>query len=82
VAGPAPPFGDTHLDHPLGLGPGLPLNIHGLPPNDPLVSPWFRQSTISREIQLARPLIQTSVSPFPYSRTQDPSGCGVGHRHS
>jgi membrane-bound lytic murein transglycosylase B len=32
-----PPLGDMHLDNPEGLGPGLPLNVHGLPPRDPLV---------------------------------------------
>jgi membrane-bound lytic murein transglycosylase B len=39
VTGPAPPLADMHLEHlenPEGLGPGLPLNIHGLPPADPL----------------------------------------------
>lgn len=36
VTGPAPPLGDPHLQNPEGLGPGLPLNIHGLPPTDPL----------------------------------------------
>jgi hypothetical protein len=36
VTGPAPALGDPHLEHPAGLGPGLPLNIHGLPPTDPL----------------------------------------------
>jgi membrane-bound lytic murein transglycosylase B len=36
VTGPAPPLGDPHLDNPEGLGPGLPLNIHGLPPTDPM----------------------------------------------
>jgi membrane-bound lytic murein transglycosylase B len=36
VTGPAPPLGDPHLDNPEGLGPGLPLNVHGLPSTDPL----------------------------------------------
>jgi membrane-bound lytic murein transglycosylase B len=36
VTGPAPPLGDLHLENPEGLGPGLPLNVHGLPPTDPL----------------------------------------------
>jgi membrane-bound lytic murein transglycosylase B len=36
VTGPTPPLGDLHLENPEGLGPGLPLNIHGLPPTDPL----------------------------------------------
>jgi membrane-bound lytic murein transglycosylase B len=37
VTGPAPPLGDLHLENPEGLGPGLPLNIHGLPSTHPLV---------------------------------------------
>jgi membrane-bound lytic murein transglycosylase B len=36
VTGPAPPLADPHLEHPEGLGPGLPLNVHGLPSTDPL----------------------------------------------
>ncbi len=36
VIGPAPPLADPHLENPEGLGPGLPLNMHGLPPSDPL----------------------------------------------
>jgi len=36
TTGPAPPLGDMHMENPEGLGPGLPLNIHGLPPTDPL----------------------------------------------
>jgi membrane-bound lytic murein transglycosylase B len=36
VTGPAPPLADPHLENPEGLGPGLPLNVHGLSSNDPL----------------------------------------------
>ena len=36
LTGPAPPLGDAHLENPEGLGPGLPLNVHGLPSTDPL----------------------------------------------
>ena len=36
LTGPAPPLGDAHLEHPEGIGPGLPLDVHGLPPTDPL----------------------------------------------
>jgi membrane-bound lytic murein transglycosylase B len=36
VTGPAPPLGDRHLENPEGLGPGLPLNVLGLPSTDPL----------------------------------------------
>jgi membrane-bound lytic murein transglycosylase B len=36
LIGPPPPIADLHLENPEGLGPGLPLNIHGLPSTDPL----------------------------------------------
>jgi membrane-bound lytic murein transglycosylase B len=36
LTGPPPPLGDLHLENPEGLGPNLPLNIHGLPSTDPL----------------------------------------------
>lgn len=36
IAGAPPPLGDAHLENPEGLGPGLPLNMHGLPPTDPM----------------------------------------------
>ncbi len=36
LTGPPPPLGDTHDEHPEGLGPGLPMNILGLPTDDPL----------------------------------------------
>ena len=36
LTGPAPPLGDLHLENPEGIGPNLPLNIHGLASTDPL----------------------------------------------
>jgi membrane-bound lytic murein transglycosylase B len=37
LTGPAPPLGDAHLEHAAeGLGPNLPLNMHGLAATDPL----------------------------------------------
>jgi membrane-bound lytic murein transglycosylase B len=36
VTGPAPALGDLHLENPEGLGPGPPLNVHGLASTDPL----------------------------------------------
>jgi membrane-bound lytic murein transglycosylase B len=36
LTGPPPPLGDAHLESPEGLGPNLPLNIHGLPSTDQL----------------------------------------------
>jgi membrane-bound lytic murein transglycosylase B len=36
ITGPPPPLGDLHLENPEGIGPNLPLNIHGLAPSDQL----------------------------------------------
>ncbi|MBI2695560.1 lytic transglycosylase domain-containing protein [Mycobacterium nebraskense] len=36
MTGPPPPLGDAHFEHPEGLGPNLPMNINGLPSDDPL----------------------------------------------
>lgn len=35
LTGPPPPLADAHLEHPEGLGPNLPMNINGLPMDDP-----------------------------------------------
>jgi membrane-bound lytic murein transglycosylase B len=58
VTGPAPPLGDRHLDNPEGLGPRLPLNIHGLPPTDPLAQ---------------TPLIDLGTPPTPAQQPISPS---------
>jgi membrane-bound lytic murein transglycosylase B len=36
MTGPPPPLGDAHDEHPEGLGPNLPMNVIGLPADDPL----------------------------------------------
>lgn len=36
MTGPPPPLADAHLEHAEGLGPNLPMNINGLPLDDPL----------------------------------------------
>jgi membrane-bound lytic murein transglycosylase B len=36
ITGPPPPLADPHLESPEGIGPNLPLNIHGLAPSDQL----------------------------------------------
>ncbi|HTY31981.1 lytic transglycosylase domain-containing protein [Mycobacterium sp.] len=35
MTGPPPPLGNAHDDHPEGLGPNLPMNVIGLPSDDP-----------------------------------------------
>jgi hypothetical protein len=37
MTGPPPPLGGAHDEHPEGLGPNLPMNVIGLPADDPLV---------------------------------------------
>lgn len=42
IVGPPPAIGDQHLDHPEGIGPGLPVNAMGLPSDDPMaLTPAF-----------------------------------------
>jgi membrane-bound lytic murein transglycosylase B len=36
ITGPPPPLGNAHDEHPEGLGPGLPMNMIGLPMDDPM----------------------------------------------
>jgi membrane-bound lytic murein transglycosylase B len=63
IAGTAPPLGDVHLENPEGLGPGLPLNVHGLSPTDPMAQQPLidlGQSAIS-----AQQPIRPSQSPIP-----------------
>jgi membrane-bound lytic murein transglycosylase B len=36
ITGSPPPLGDAHDEHPEGLGPGLPMNVMGVPVDDPL----------------------------------------------
>jgi membrane-bound lytic murein transglycosylase B len=36
MTGPPPPLGDAFFEHPEGLGPNLPMNVNGLPSDDPL----------------------------------------------
>ena len=35
IVGPPPPLGNAHDEHPEGLGPGLPMNVNGVPVTDP-----------------------------------------------
>lgn len=49
ITGPVPAIGDSHLDKPEGLGPGIPLNATGLPADDPLaLVPLLNRNDASR----------------------------------
>jgi membrane-bound lytic murein transglycosylase B len=48
MTGPPPPLGNAHDENPEGLGPGLPMNVIGLPSDDPLArTPLIDLSTPS-----------------------------------
>ena len=70
VTGPAPPLADRHLENPEGLGPGLPLNVHGLPSTDPLAQTPLID--FSPPAMPAPQPISPSQSPVP-----DAPGCTV-----
>lgn len=74
IAGAAPPLGDMHLENPEGLGPGLPLNMHGLPASDPLAQKPL--------IDFGQPPDQQSPRPAQLPGPQEPSNCTlicIGH---
>jgi membrane-bound lytic murein transglycosylase B len=73
VTGPAPPLADPHLEKPEGLGPGLPLNIHGLAPTDPLA-----QTPLIDFGSPVTPAPQPIWPPSPpWPRVPDTPGCTV-----
>ncbi len=53
ITGPVPALGDAHLEHPEGLGPGLPANAVGLPSTDPLALSLFNLGNSEVAGQLA-----------------------------
>jgi membrane-bound lytic murein transglycosylase B len=65
IAGAPPPLGDMHLENPEGLGPGLPLNMHGLPATDPMAR---------------QPLIDFGQPPTPNLQPQWPSQTSAGQK--
>ncbi len=74
ITGAPPPLGDAHDEHPEGLGPGLPLNIMGVPMSDPLAQIPMIDLTQS-QLPSQSPMFpwMTPTTP-PQSQTQLP-GC-------
>lgn len=66
ITGEVPALGDSHLDRPEGLGPGLPLNAAGLPANDPLALLQIGQRTD------VAALINTNVPGFAPGQSMGP----------
>ncbi len=63
ITGPVPPVGDVHLDgSPEGLGPGLPVNVLGLSPTDPLAQvPLITFGPTDAASQLNNPLVDPAM---------------------
>lgn len=64
LTGPPPPLGDAFLEHPEGLGPNLPMNINGLPADDPLARVPL--------IDLSSPQLAGPPSAFPWMTPASP----------
>ena len=65
ITGPIPPIADAHLDNYQGLGPGLPMNVLGLPANDPLaLVPLADMSRTDAASQMQMPNAQI-LGPLP-----------------
>jgi membrane-bound lytic murein transglycosylase B len=72
MTGPPPPLGDAHDEHPEGLGPGLPLNINGLPGNDPLAQMPL--------IDFSQPQLTSAPPMFPWMTTATTPSSTLGHQ--
>jgi membrane-bound lytic murein transglycosylase B len=66
IVGPPPPLGNAHDEHPEGLGPGLPMNVNGVPVTDP-----FSQVPL---IDLSQPQLATQSPMFPWMAPPTPQG--------
>lgn len=75
ITGPPPPLGDAHDEHPEGLGPNLPMNVIGLPIDDPLSRTPLIDLSQGGQLPSQAPLFpwMTPTAP-PLSGTQIP-GC-------
>jgi Transglycosylase SLT domain len=76
ITGPIPPMGDAHLENmqnpPVGLGPGLPLNVLGLPMGDPM-NQMQLVNFGSTDVANQMPLLPPGMDPSLYA-AQSP-GC-------
>lgn len=75
MTGPPPPLGDAFFEHPEGLGPNLPMNVNGLPADDPLARVPL--------IDLSSPQLAGPAPAFPWMTATPPQqqvrqpGCTV-----
>jgi membrane-bound lytic murein transglycosylase B len=64
MTGPPPPLGDAFFEHPEGLGPNLPMNVNGLPADDPLARVPL--------IDLSSPQLASPAPAFPWMTPASP----------
>ena len=74
ITGTPPPLGDAHDQHPEGLGPGLPLNVMGVPMSDPLAQIPMIDLSQSSQLPSQSPMFPWLTPTPPQSQTQLP-GC-------
>ena len=75
ITGPPPPIGDAFLEHPEGLGPNLPMNVNGLPGDDPMAHvPMIDLNAIPPASPLQPFPWMTPTAPTPSQPTRMP-GC-------
>ncbi len=66
ITGPIPPMGDAHLETgPEGIGPGLPVNVLGLPMTDPM-SQMQLVNFGSTDVANQMPLVPPGMDPSQY----------------
>ncbi|OBJ03120.1 lytic murein transglycosylase [Mycobacterium sp. 1465703.0] len=75
MTGPPPPLGDAHLEHPEGLGPNLPMNVNGLPLDDPLAR--IPLIDLSSPGQVSQPPMFPWMTPTPQQAPAQAPGCTV-----
>lgn len=75
MTGPPPPLGDAHLEHPEGLGPNLPMNINGLPLDDPLAR--VPLIDLSSPAMVSPPPMFPWMTPTPQQAPAQIPGCTV-----
>ncbi|MEZ0354530.1 lytic murein transglycosylase [Mycobacterium sp. pR1184] len=80
ITGPPPPLGNAHDEHPEGLGPGLPINMIGLPQDDPMARmPLIDLTGQQQQVNPTQPMFPWMPQPnTPPQPTMGPMpGCTV-----
>ncbi|WP_261861110.1 lytic transglycosylase domain-containing protein [Mycobacterium montefiorense] len=78
ITGPPPPLGNAHDEHPEGLGPGLPINMIGLPQDDPMARmPLIDLTGQPAQVSPTQPMFPWMTPPSPPVSQGHMPGCTV-----